>query len=109
MFPISEDAGFWSSKITEILLRIMFFTPSLLVTAITEGCQMILIKTVDIPVKNLSAKRETHVLREHFFLYLMKIIMFLMSTAYVSKIDKRQISHLTNPKPMELHYLPQLS
>ena len=34
---------------------------------ITESCQMILIKMVDMPLKNLFAKREIHILRENYF------------------------------------------
>ena len=41
-----------------------------LVTAITKSCQMMFTKTVDMPDKNLSAKREMHVLRENYFSYI---------------------------------------
>ena len=45
-------------KLQKVLLRI------------TESCQMILIKMVDMPDKNLFAKREIHVLRGNYFSYI---------------------------------------
>ena len=43
-------------KLQKVFLRITF-----------ESCQMILIKMVDMPDKNLFAKREIHVLRGNYF------------------------------------------